>query len=135
MAAVVDLTGQRNRKLVAVEPTGESKDGSRIWLCKCDCGNTVEVAAKNFWRLGSCGCLKSMPTRSLVGFNRNRVDLKKGRTFEEFILKYNEDVEYSDICEYLSISVEEARAIYDRVYNMNIEDIGRVKVPKVRDWD
>lgn len=63
MSRKSDLTGQRFGKLVAVEPTKERKNGYTIWLCRCDCGNTVHVASrflKNGWTT-SCGCVEKKP--------------------------------------------------------------------------
>lgn len=49
----IDLTGQRFGRLVATEYLGKGK-----WLCKCDCGNTVEVFRGNLktGNTTSCGC-------------------------------------------------------------------------------
>lgn len=54
----LDLSGQRFGILTALEDTGKRKRGSKIWLCRCDCGNYREVAAGSL-RSGaakSCGC-------------------------------------------------------------------------------
>ena len=55
-----DLTGQRFDRLVAIRPTANRSGNSVIWLCRCDCGNEVEVSANNLIREGtrSCGCLQ-----------------------------------------------------------------------------
>lgn len=59
---VKKIEGQRFGRLVAISPT-EKRDtnGSIIWECKCDCGNIVEVSAKNLTAVKgknttSCGC-------------------------------------------------------------------------------
>jgi hypothetical protein len=56
-----DITGQRYGKLVAIKYTGEIKNHSAVWECKCDCGNSVEVKVKHLLSgaTRSCGCLKS----------------------------------------------------------------------------
>jgi hypothetical protein len=55
----VDITGQRFGRWVAVEWTGRStRRRQRLWLCRCDCGNTGEITAVSL-RNGdpqSCGC-------------------------------------------------------------------------------
>lgn len=56
----VELTGQRFGRLTPIEWTGKkTKSGHNyIWLCKCDCGNYVEVSTGDL-RSGStvsCGC-------------------------------------------------------------------------------
>ena len=57
-----DVTNQRFGKLVALKPTEKRKNNNVVWLCQCDCGNTVEVGLNNLTQgfTKSCGCLKSM---------------------------------------------------------------------------
>lgn len=64
-----DLTGQRFGKLVCVEPTAKRKYTSTVWLCQCDCGETVEVPAKQLLNgyVKSCGCLEHPPLKDFVG--------------------------------------------------------------------
>ena len=56
----VDLTGQRFGRLIAVNPTDERRNGSVVWECKCDCGNTTYVQAGSLRSGGvtSCGCAR-----------------------------------------------------------------------------
>ena len=56
---IIDLTGQRFGKLVALRPTEERKNGFVMWECKCDCGNTVLARSSTLksGRKTSCGCL------------------------------------------------------------------------------
>lgn len=116
----LNLAGKRNGSLVAIRDIGRNSDGHRVWLCKCDCGGTREVISGLFRKTLNCGC-------GLLKFDRDRIDLKPGRTYEEFILKKNEDVEYNIICEYLGIGFYEARRIYDGISNVSINDIGTFK--------
>lgn len=54
----VDLSGQRFGRLVAISYVAGSP--KKAWMCKCDCGATVEIRGRNL-RIGktrSCGCLK-----------------------------------------------------------------------------
>ena len=60
---VKDITGQRFGRLVALELVGfktDAKDNKKaVWLCKCDCGNSVKVCGIDL-RSGhtkSCGCI------------------------------------------------------------------------------
>lgn len=60
MSALIDITGQRFGKLVAEYKLAPREDGKTRWLCRCDCGNTCEVASE-YLRSGrqkSCGCGK-----------------------------------------------------------------------------
>ena len=52
--------GQRFGRLTCVEIVNENGVGGTVWLCVCDCGNTVEVSeAMLLSRVSrSCGCSK-----------------------------------------------------------------------------
>ncbi|MGN0975925.1 MAG: hypothetical protein ACI4OL_07960 [Gemmiger sp.] len=67
---IVDLTGQRFGRLVAVEPTKErSPGGSVMWMCRCDCGRTC-IASGRLLRKGertSCGCGSHLDETNMVG--------------------------------------------------------------------
>lgn len=57
MARAIDITGVRFGRLVAVKPI--VRRGSRVWVCRCDCGGeaTVSAGALRHGRTRSCGCL------------------------------------------------------------------------------
>ena len=57
MTAMVDRTGQRYGRLVALEPV---KVGIRWhWLCVCDCGTKKVISGASIGRTSnSCGCLR-----------------------------------------------------------------------------
>ena len=67
---MLDLTGKRFGKLVCIRPAGEKdRNGSTLWLCRCDCGNTCKAAVHQL-RTGdkkSCGCLSHPPLKDYVG--------------------------------------------------------------------
>lgn len=54
-----DLTGQRFGRLKVVELLGSCKSAT-FWLCRCDCGETVETNRGALLQSAarSCGCLK-----------------------------------------------------------------------------
>lgn len=61
MAKALDLTGLRIGKLTVIKPSYKRyKNGSILWLCKCECGNICYVQANNLknGHTKSCGCLK-----------------------------------------------------------------------------
>lgn len=53
------ILGRRVGRLIAIECI-EKRNGSYIWRCQCDCGNTALVASGNLSpkRQSSCGCLR-----------------------------------------------------------------------------
>ena len=60
MGTLIDLTGQKFGRLIAIEKTDRrSGKGSIVWKCKCDCGKETFVSSSSL-RSGntqSCGCL------------------------------------------------------------------------------
>lgn len=56
----LDLTNKTFGRLKVLRPTGEKNSEGRIWLCKCECGGTIETSARslNGGRTKSCGCLQ-----------------------------------------------------------------------------
>lgn len=92
-----DLTGKRFCKLM-VEKRIENKGKNTMWLCVCDCGNTVEVNSQNLksGNTQSCGCLHSeMITESNYkhGLSRDRIysvwSNMKQRCFNPKVLEYS----------------------------------------------
>lgn len=61
MAKPKDIAGQRFGRLIAIEWTGrKDHNGSYLWLCRCDCGqtSTLPAARLRYGRVTSCGCNK-----------------------------------------------------------------------------
>ena len=58
MTKMIDVTGQRFGRLVALSPSKEKRDSFIMWECRCDCGNLTVVRGSSL-RNGdtkSCGC-------------------------------------------------------------------------------
>ena len=57
-----DLIGKRFERLVIIKKTNQSRSGSVMWECLCDCGNVCFVTTRHLNRkngvVKSCGCLK-----------------------------------------------------------------------------
>jgi hypothetical protein len=56
---MLDITGQRFGRLIAVMPKGCNRHRQMTWLCKCDCGKEI-ITVGSEMRRGhalSCGCL------------------------------------------------------------------------------
>jgi hypothetical protein len=59
MGKLVDLTGVRFGRLVALSKEPPRPSGETFWCCSCDCGGTTVVRSKDIRRgfTQSCGCL------------------------------------------------------------------------------
>ena len=56
---------------------------------------------------------------------RKSIRLKRGHTYEEFVIRNNATrTSYAELCPALKISFDEAREIYDKVYNLQLSQIG-----------
>jgi len=58
MPAFKDLSGQKFGKLTAIKRVGKDSQGTSLWHCLCDCGNTstVRVSALKNGGTKTCGC-------------------------------------------------------------------------------
>lgn len=55
MPKVVDLTGKRFGRLVAIEHAKEkTRNGLALWKCKCDCGNMKIARSDNLKKIELC---------------------------------------------------------------------------------
>lgn len=74
MGHKVDLTGKRFGKLTVLSECDERKNGSVVWLCKCDCGNLIKVRSNHLRRgsVVSCGCYN---TEIITKHNQARTSL------------------------------------------------------------
>lgn len=81
---ITDLTGHRFGILTVIAKTEKRINRNVVWLCKCDCGNTIEVKGNVLLtnRAKSCGCQKSYgeyKIRTLL--NNNNIDYELEKTF------------------------------------------------------
>lgn len=63
-----DLTGQKIGKLTVLNIVENKRNfGSVVWLCQCECGNTIEVRSSMLSEksINSCGCIKSIGERNI----------------------------------------------------------------------
>lgn len=65
---IVNLIGKRFSRLIVID-RAKNKGARVYWLCKCDCGNEVEVSSSNLrsGHVKSCGCyrLESLKKRAI----------------------------------------------------------------------
>lgn len=65
----IDLIGQTFGRLTVKIETGRNRQGSVLWLCQCQCRQTITVSAPHL-RYGitkSCGCLPPPNFKDLIG--------------------------------------------------------------------
>jgi hypothetical protein len=66
----LDLTGQKFKRLIAIEICGKAPNGAYLWRCNCDCGGSkiVPAASLKSGYVGSCGCYsKEHPSNTKHG--------------------------------------------------------------------
>ena len=70
MGKFIDLTGEKIGKLTVIEKTNKRNNGKIVWLCKCECGNLIEVRSTSLTQkiTTSCGCnRKLLNSKNLLG--------------------------------------------------------------------
>jgi hypothetical protein len=78
MSRLIDLTGRRFGRLVAIKQVGKNKSGYQMWLCMCDCGGVSVVNYHNLKNnhTQSCGCLRrerTVETNTTHGLRKTRL--------------------------------------------------------------
>ena len=69
------MIGKKFNRLTVLESKGSDKNGNKIWLCKCECGNEKIVTSSHIksGHTKSCGCFgkelgrKQFTTHGMVG--------------------------------------------------------------------
>lgn len=61
MPKILNLTGRRFSRLVALQPSGARRQRSIEWECMCDCGTLTKVASSKLvsGETRSCGCIRA----------------------------------------------------------------------------
>ena len=63
---VGEKTGGVGSILVITALTEERyKNGEKIWLCRCACGNLTRVKTSDLKKVKSCGCMKGRPRKNI----------------------------------------------------------------------
>ena len=68
--------GMKFNMLTLIEPTGEIRNGCKVWKCLCDCGQYTEVTTGNIKTTKSCGCLRG----------KNKINIKPGDRFGKLVV-------------------------------------------------
>lgn len=99
---LIDITGQRFGRLVAISFDHTSKSGA-IWKCRCDCGNTTTAQGSSLRRgiKKSCGCYatevkrrsgKASPNTGKIGPKNYRWSGGRGQDHDGYVwvsIKYH----------------------------------------------
>ena len=82
-AVIADLIGQEFGKLRVLEKTDKRVSRLVIWLCRCKCGNKIEVASCNLTNghTRSCGCLRGEQNSLRLKTHGHTVNGKRSPTF------------------------------------------------------
>lgn len=107
-----DIIGKKFGKLTVIKKIGVNNNKKTIYLCDCDCGNSIEVVAQSLIseHTTSCGCIKSFGNYSINSILKEsgvdykmeyHVDLSKmpqynvsRLSFDAFLPEYNVAIEY-----------------------------------------
>ena len=79
-----DLSGMKSWNLTALYDTEKkTTQGTRIWKCRCDCGEMTEVSSTNLrlGRIKSCGCLSRGEKHHNYNPSLSEEDRTRERTF------------------------------------------------------
>lgn len=80
----IDITGQKFGRLTVIKDSGERKGKEVVWLCKCDCGETIKVRSYDLrhGHTSSCGCLRSKGEEKIkIIFSNNQINYISQKTF------------------------------------------------------
>ncbi|WP_348658941.1 hypothetical protein [Heyndrickxia faecalis] len=75
----LDLTGKRFGKLTVIERSGTLENGRALWLCRCDCGNTIVTNATTLRRGEAKSCGKCLVDERI---KHAREDLMNNKTVD-----------------------------------------------------
>lgn len=77
-----NLVGRKFGRLLVLEEYGRSDKGDRLWLCKCECGNSKISSTSSLNRgVKSCGCIRDD--------QRKKKKLNKYEFKDDFIIVYS----------------------------------------------
>lgn len=99
-AHAIDIIGQKFGKLLVLEQSGKSSDGSFNYLCQCDCGNQkiVNGVSLRQGQTTSCGCINYSIGEKIIRdiLVKNNIKFKQEYTFSDFPRKRYDFVIFND---------------------------------------
>ena len=129
--------GERNGRIKVLWKTNITKYGKDYWHCRCDCGSDMIVNNQSFYKFDSCGCTseerggRKFGNTEMTVFTKPSVRLKPGFDWEDYIVKYNENIPICDICDAIGLTFFEVRERYDRLSALDVKDIGTLYHPSL----
>lgn len=74
MARLTDFTGQQFGGLTVIQYQGYNNQSGAKWLCKCACGNEVELNGRvlSNGKVKDCGCLKPIKSHKFIELTGQR---------------------------------------------------------------
>lgn len=84
-----DLKGQVFGRLSVIELVGANDKGQKLWLCECECGNTVIVLGYSLTRgdTKSCGCLYKEKLAAGMGLKHGYVGTRVYKEWQGMIAR------------------------------------------------
>ncbi len=140
---IKNIIGNKYNRLTVINRLDDRKYGNstkRMWLCKCDCGNTIETYTSSLTtnNTKSCGCLKDETNKSNsinsrhkvanpdAGFNEIYNSYKSNAEMRGYEFKLTiEDVKNIVILNCFYCGVEPSNTIRRRYYKFNYNGIDR----------
>ena len=101
---VIDITGERFGRLVALRPVDKKDNAGVRWFCICDCGATVTVngCALRYGRNRSCGCLLGNTSVEIGRRKKEKSRIRHQLGLTDGGVKYTEDQYFEHRNEYIS---------------------------------
>jgi hypothetical protein len=110
----IDLTGNKYNRLEVIEKVGKHASGNYIYLCECDCGNTVEVRGGSLTsgNTQSCGCYSADNARdrwlihgesskdNYIYHREKHLQRKYGLSYDEYLAMIDAQDGKCAICSY-----------------------------------
>lgn len=117
MSDDIDLIGKTFGKVKVIKNVNEDKNGTRIWECLCECGNTVELKTPQLTRYGrrrDCGCgIAKKETATIRTFNNAEVlDLEPSMLVITDLLNGHVIITAIDNAQHVSMTI--AKEIIDK---------------------
>lgn len=75
----LDLAGKKFGRLTVIQRSGTSENGRALWLCQCECGNTIETSATTLRRGEAMSCGKCLIDKRI---EHAREDLMINKTID-----------------------------------------------------